>query len=822
MKDKLKKAFMRHLTRTIAKSPEKADMFDRYQAMAMSIRDVMVERWISTQEAYEEENPRAVYYLSLEYLMGRAMGNAIMNLGIFDDAREAAAELGFDLEEIREEESDAGLGNGGLGRLAACFLDSMATMNLPGLGYGIRYEYGIFEQLIDENGNQVENPDNWLSKGNVWEVQRPERAKTIKFYGKTLPGPDKNKKYRKEWVETQNVTAVPYDTPIPGYQTNNVNTLRLWSAQSQYGFNLSHFNRGDYLKANLEALVTENITKVLYPNDNNYEGKELRLKQQYFLVSATLQDIIDRMKRNHCEISELHEKSAIQLNDTHPALAVPELMRLLVDEEGFDWEAAWGICTKTFNYTNHTLMSEALERWPVNMMEKLIPRILEIIYELNSRFLKNVLERYPDDTKRMRRMSLIEEGPDKNVRMAHIAILGSTHVNGVAKLHTELLKNGLFRDFNEWDPEKIINVTNGITPRRWLKKANPELAELITASIGDNWVKDLGQLKDLEGFREDAGFRAEFRKIKLHNKQRLAEYIQQKHSVLVNPESIFDVQVKRLHEYKRQLLNILHIISLYIDLKENPGQDFVPRTFIFAAKAAPGYFIAKLIIRLINNVADVINTDKRLKDKIKVLFLSNYRVSLAEKIIPAADVSEQISTAGTEASGTGNMKFALNGALTIGTMDGANIEIHDAVGPENIFIFGMNIEEARSLLEKGYQPQSFIDKNPPLKRALEFIRGGSLSPSSKEVFKPILESFIYDRYMVAADFDSYRRKQREISGIYPDCDNWTKKAITNVANMGGFSSDRSIRDYCEKVWHIKPLHVKCVDVLDPEKYRYEV
>jgi starch phosphorylase len=806
MKEKLKESYKHHLKVSLAKRPDKASSHDRYQALALAIRDLMVDKWIDTQIAYEEINPKTIYYLSLEYLIGRTLGNSMINLEVFDVAKEAMAELGFDLEDIREEEEDAGLGNGGLGRLAACFLDSMATLELPAFGYGIRYEYGIFKQIID-NGCQVEEPDNWLRKGNPWEIMRLESSRVIHFYGNTKSPRNCDKSYKKEWVNSQDVIAMPYDTPIPGYKTGNVNTLRLWSARSRHDFNLHKFNEGDYLNANLSALQTENITKVLYPNDNNYEGKELRLKQQYLLVSATLQDILERFKERGGDIEKLYEKVTIQLNDTHPSLAVPELMRILVDIEDIEWDKAWNITTRVFNYTNHTLMSEALERWPVSLMEKLLPRHMEVIYEINHRFLRVVANKFPGDTDILSRMSIIENDYEDKVRMAYLAIIGSSHTNGVAALHTELLKHGLFNDFYNFYPEKFVNVTNGITPRRWLKKANPELASLITDRIGEEWVKNLDLLKNVEQFKLDKDFQATVHKIKQQNKKELAEYILEHNGVTVNPDSIFDVQVKRLHEYKRQLMNILNAVALYLDIKDNPDGEFVPRTIIFGAKAAPGYYLAKLIIHLINAVADVVNNDPEIGDKLKIVFLANYRVSLAEKIIPAADLSEQISLAGTEASGTGNMKFALNGALTIGTMDGANVEIHDCVGADNIFIFGMSVEDVKKLRNEGYRPQDFIDASPRPKRVLELIRSGFFSPGDIGAFKPILETFLYDTYMVAADFESYYECQQLVAREFVDKEKWLEKAIVNIANMGMFSSDRSINDYARDVWDIKPCPV---------------
>jgi len=802
LKHKLKDSYLNHLTLSLAKREDKATLLDRYKALALSIRDLLVKKWIDTKERYEEENPKMVFYISLEYLIGRMMGNTMINLEILDLAKEAMSELGFDLEDIRNEEVDAGLGNGGLGRLAACFIDSMATLDIPAFGYGIRYDYGIFKQIIDENGSQVEEPDNWLKNGNVWEIQRPEHSKVVKFYGHTEPDRTSNKKYKRVWVDTQDVTAMPYDTPIPGYKTETVNTLRLWSAQSRYGFNLKQFNQGDYLRANLDALLTENITKVLYPNDNNYEGKELRLKQQYFLVSATLQDLIGRYLALGNKIKNLHERVTIQLNDTHPALAVPELMRILVDDHNLSWDESWGICIKVFNYTNHTLMSEALEKWSVSMLETLLPRILEIIYEINAHFLEHVNSKYPGDLNKVAAMSLIEEGDEKKVRMAYMAVVAGAKVNGVAALHTELLKSGMFNDFYQIYPEKFVNVTNGITPRRWVLKANPTLSALINEKIGNDWGRKLNLLKEIEQYAYDDDFKNRFLDIKLENKRELARYIKEHNNVEILPESIFDIQVKRLHEYKRQLMNILHAISLYLDIKDNPTGHFVPRTIIFGAKAAPGYYMAKLIIGLINSVAKVINNDKEIDNKLKVVFLENYRVSLAEKIIPASDLSEQISLAGTEASGTGNMKFALNGALTIGTMDGANVEIHEAVGPENIFIFGMSVKEVHELKNRGYNPYEFIERTPKLKRVLDLIAGGFFSLGEPGRFQPIVDSFQHDTYMVAADFSAYAASQKEVADIFENRALWAEKAIINVANMGMFSSDRSIMDYADKIWSV--------------------
>ncbi len=808
MKDTILDSFKKHLSLSLAKRPDKASNLDRYHALALSIRDLIVERWIATKDAYEEDHPRTVNYISLEFLMGRTLGSAMVNLGVYEDAEAAMKELGFSLAQLRDEEVDAGLGNGGLGRLAACFLDSMATMELPAYGYGIRYDYGIFRQII-QNGYQVEEPDNWLSRGNPWEIRRPELSRPVQFGGRVEPFPNgTHNKARRRWVDTQDVLAMPYDMPIPGYMTNTVNTLRLWSAESQCGFNLSKFNQGDYISANLEASMSSNITRVLYPNDNNYEGKELRLKQQYFLVSATLQDIMGRIAFYKLNMHEFAKNTTVQLNDTHPAIAVPELMRLLIDVENFTWEEATAVSLETFNYTNHTLMSEALEMWPVDLIGSLLPRHLEIIYEINFRFLRHVSTRYIGDNERLARMSLIQEGPEKMVRMAYLCVVASQKVNGVAALHTELLKNGLFKDFSDFYPDKFVNVTNGITPRRFLKKANPALSALITSKIGDGWVKNLDQLKGLEKYASDGAFLDELGKAKRANKLLLANYLWEVCGVRVNPDSIFDVQVKRLHEYKRQMLNALHAISLYLSIKDDRNADIVPRTILFGAKAAPGYMIAKLIIKFLNAVGEVINSDSEVNDRLKVVFVPNYRVSLAEKIIPAADLSEQISLAGTEASGTGNMKFALNGALTIGTMDGANIEIHDAVGAENIFIFGMTVEDAKRVRAEGYNPMAYVEKNEKLKRIFSLIENDFFSPGENGIFKPLLDSLRSDTYMIAADFESYCATQLLVADTYRKPREWNKRSVMNIANMGYFSSDRSIQEYADKIWHVAPYHVE--------------
>ncbi|HEU0265439.1 MAG TPA: glycogen/starch/alpha-glucan phosphorylase, partial [Geobacterales bacterium] len=739
--ESLKDSFLRHLEYTLAKDKFSATRADLYQALAYAIRDLLVERWLDTQQTYYQNDNKRVYYISMEFMMGRALENTLINLGLHDVWKNALTELGLDLGELAELEWDAGLGNGGLGRLAACFLDSMATLGLPAYGYGIRYEYGIFQQRIVDGG-QVEMPDNWLRYGNPWEFDRQEHLHPIQFYGKVTTREGRGGRQLHEWVETENVMAMAYDLQIPGYGNNTVNTMRLWSAKATREFDLQFFIEGKYIGAVEKKMVTENISKVLYPADNVVEGKELRLKQEYFLASATLQDIMYRFHKKHRDPMLLPEKVAIQLNDTHPVLAIPEMMRILIDQQGLEWDAAWEITVKVFAYTNHTILPEALERWPVWLLAKVLPRHLQIIYEINERFLTEVRRRWPGDVPRIARLSIIEENSERMVRMAQLAIVGSHSINGVSALHTEIIKHEVFADFYELFPERFNNKTNGITQRRWLMKANPELAALIGSRIGTGWITDLNQLRQLKPFLEDASFIAAWQGAKRHNKKRLADYIFKQNCLEVNLDSLFDVQVKRIHEYKRQLLNILHIITLYNRLKDNPQLDMVPRTFIFSGKAAPSYTMAKLIIRLINAVATTINGDPQVAGRLRVVFLVNYSVSLAEIIMPAADLSEQISTAGTEASGTGNMKFAFNGALTIGTLDGANIEIKEEVGEENIFIFGLTSAEALELRQKGYRPRERYDGNAELKRALDQIAQGAFSRENPGLFRPIVDSLL--------------------------------------------------------------------------------
>ena len=803
----IKLSFIANREYNLAKDKYTATMHDNFMATSIAIRDRIVERWMVTQERYHDENQKRVYYFSMEFLIGRLLGANVINLGLEKETKEALKELGFDIEEIEENGIDAGLGNGGLGRLAACFLDSMATLGIPAHGYGIRFEYGIFTQKI-VNGYQVESPDEWLRHGNPWEFQRPEYAVKVRFYGRTYMSHDEDGSLRVHWVDTDDVFATPYDMPVTGYKNDVVNTLRLWSARSSEEFDLSYFNDGDYERAVLNKMQTENISKVLYPNDNMSQGRELRLKQEYFFTAASLADIIRRFKMENGDIRRLSDRAAIQLNDTHPSIAIAELMRILVDEERLDWDTAWEVTVATFAYTNHTIMPEALECWPVSLFEKLLPRHLQIIYELNLRFLKEVAKEFPGDNERLRRMSLVEEGDVKKIRMAHLAVIGCHSINGVSELHTELLKTRLFRDFYDIFPEKFNNKTNGITQRRWLKKANEPLSGLITGAIGDRWVTDLYRLEKLLPFKDDKAFRDKWHEIKLANKKGLADYIYKTTGITVDPFSIFDVQVKRIHEYKRQLLFSFYVLSQYLKIKKDPRANMLPRTFIFGGKAAPGYAMAKLTIKFINSIADVVNKDRATSGKMKVVFLENYNVSLAEKIFPASDLSEQISTAGTEASGTGCMKFMMNGALTIGTFDGANIEIVEAAGKDNVFIFGLRADEIQELRSRGYDPNEYIERSRQLKDIIDLIQSNFLSPVEFGLFEPILRSVTAsDYFFVCADFDEYARTQEIVSDTYSDKTGWIKKSIINVAKSGKFSSDRAIADYAKNIWDV-PYKIK--------------
>ena len=804
--DSLIRSFYFHLGCTLAKDQYTATNQDRYQALALAVRDRLVGRWIQTQQGYHKQNVKRICYLSLEFLIGRAMGNNVINLLLEDTCREAMKRIGLDWDVLRDVESDAALGNGGLGRLAACFLDSMATLRLPAIGYGIRYDYGIFKQHI-ENGYQVEEPDNWLRYGNPWEVVHPELSFMVNFEGRAEPR-RVNGVTHWDWVGTRPIIGIAYDTPIVGYGSFNVNNLRLWSAKATDEFHFGDFSRGSYVEAVEDKLMAENLTKVLYPSDAVYAGRELRLRQQYFFVSCSVQDIIRRFKVDNDDWLKFPDKVFIQMNDTHPALVVAELMRLFLDKEDVTWDKAWEITVNSTGYTNHTLLPEALERWPVSMFERLLPRHLQIIYEINSRFLRKVATRHPGDFDRLKRMSLVQEEPEKAVRMANLAVVGSCSTNGVAELHSRLLREGLMNDFAEFYPERFNNKTNGVTPRRWLLKANPRLSSLIRAKIGDGWINHLDQLRGLEKFVGDAGFREQIRQIKHANKEALAEYIKREIGLTVNPASMFQAQVKRIHEYKRQLLLALYIIVLYDRLKANPQLDIVPVTFIFGGKAAPGYYMAKLIIKLIHQIASVVNYDPEVRDKIKVVFLPDYRVSLAEKIIPAADLSVQISTAGMEASGTGNMKFQMNGALTIGTLDGANVEIKEEVGDENIFIFGLTTEQVEEL-RPNYNPRHFYDSDEEIRRAVDLISNDFFSLNEPGIFRPIVSNLLDngDYYMNLADLRSFIETQGKVEALYRDPEAWSRQAIYNIARSGKFSSDRTIAEYAEDIWQVKPVEV---------------
>ncbi len=798
----LARGFAEHLKYTLCNDRYTATEQDKYQALALAVRDRLIDRWLKTQQTHHDKNAKRVYYLSMEFLMGRALGNNVINLQIEEELTVALEEMGISYDDLREEESDAGLGNGGLGRLAACFLDSMATLDLPAFGYGLRYDYGIFRQEI-ENGYQVEQPDEWLRDGDPWEIIHPDIAVEVNFGGRVHDGYD-GKKY---WVDTTKIIGEPHDMPIVGYGGKTVNTLRLWRSKAAEEFNLEDFNQGEYIAAVSSKFGAENLTKVLYPNDCFYLGKELRLKQQYFFVCCSLHDILRRFKSTGKPIEELPNMAAIQMNDTHPSIAVAELMRILIDDYELEWGKAWDITVKTMGYTNHTLMPEALEKWGVPMFEKLLPRHLQIIYEINAKFLQEVSTKFPGDNERLSRMSLIQEGETKMIRMAQLAIVGSHSVNGVAALHSELLKEFLVPDFAQMYPERFNNKTNGVTQRRFLLKANPALANLITETIGDGWIKNLEELKKLVPFADNKEFVDKFMAVKREAKMIFVDWAKKLYGIELNPDTIFDTQVKRLHEYKRQLLNALHIIVLYNRVRK--GQEIEPRTFLFSAKAAPGYFMAKLIIKLINNIAAVVNNDPASKGKLTVYFVPNYRVSSAEKIIPATDVSEQISTAGTEASGTGNMKFMMNGAVTIGTLDGANVEIVEEVGDENAFIFGLKAHEVEALREKGYNPYDYYQANSEVKNAVDLLFSGHFNINEPGIFEPIRETIFEngDYYMLMADLASYIKAQEEVEKAYQDKQRWAKMAILNVARSGKFSSDRTIRQYAEEVWGVAPCEV---------------
>ena len=801
----LKDDFAWHLRYTLAKGDMRATERDEYTAFAIAVRDRLVERWISTQEEYSRQNTKRVYYLSLEFLIGRLLGNNVINLKADQLCRDALKGFGINWNDLRDFETDAGLGNGGLGRLAACYLDSMSTLELAGMGYGLRYDYGIFRQKI-VNGCQVEEPDHWLKNGYPWEMARPEYAQTVGFGGHVECRTEKGRQQWR-WVPSETVEGVPYDLPIVGYR-NAVNSLRLWSAKAVDDFDLDDFNKGSYVEAVERKVLAENLTKVLYPNDNTTAGKELRLRQQYFFVACSLQDIVRRYRSLNDGWEAFPDKVFVHLNDTHPTLVIPELMRILVDEEGLDWDAAWDITRRSTGYTNHTILQEALETWPVQMMERLLPRHLQIVYEINGRFLRQISSLYPGDVARLRRMSLIDEGGERSVRMANLCLVGTSSVNGVAELHTKILRENLFRDFYELWPEKFHNVTNGITPRRWLLKANPMLSQLITESIGDGWITELSELRKLERFADDAVFLDVLAKIKRSNKGQLSNWTRKNLGIDLNPDAIFDVQVKRLHEYKRQLMLALYVVILYNRLLGDSSYDPCPRNFIFSAKAAPGYYMAKLIIRFIHGVADVVNSNPRMRGRLSVAFLPDYRVSLAEKIMPAAEVSEQISLAGMEASGTGNMKFMMNGALTVGTYDGANVEINQEVGDDNMFLFGMRTEDVAKL-RPAYDAKAFARRNPEIGLALDMIRRNVFSLLEPGLFEPILRSLIdyNDHYMLLADLTSYCEAQDRVDAAYRDATRWNRMSLVNIARSGRFSSDRAVMEYARDIWHVSPVRL---------------
>ena len=813
-KEKFKKGVRDNVKSLYRKTLEEATPQQVFQAVCYTVKDVIIDDWLASQDAFEKQDPKMVYYMSMEFLMGRALGNNLINLCAYDQVREALSELGFDLNALEDEEPDAALGNGGLGRLAACFLDSLATLGYCAYGCGIRYKYGMFKQKI-EDGYQVEAPDNWLKDGNPFELRRPEYAKEVKFGGFVRVEYDpvtRKNHYVQEGY--QSVLAVPYDMPVLGYNNHMVDTLRIWDAQAVNDFELSAFDKGEYRKAVEQENLAKNLVEVLYPNDNHYAGKELRLKQQYFFISASVQAAVDRYKRRHSDIRKIYEKVTFQMNDTHPTVCVAELMRILVDEEGLDWDTAWDITTKTCAYTNHTIMAEALEKWPIELFSRLLPRIYQIIEEINRRFQIEVQMRYPGDMEKLRKMAIIYDG---QIKMAHLAIVGGFSVNGVARLHTDILMKQELKDFYEMMPEKFNNKTNGITQRRFLLHGNPLLAKWVTDHIGDEWVTDLPQLDKLSVYVDDPKSQAEFMNIKYQNKVRLAKYIKEHNGIDVNPRSIFDVQVKRLHEYKRQLLNIFHVIYLYEQIKEHPEMDFYPRTFIFGAKAAAGYRTAKLTIKLINAVADVVNNDASIGGKIKVVFIENYRVSNAEMIFAAADVSEQISTASKEASGTGTMKFMLNGAPTLGTMDGANVEIVEEVGEENAFIFGLTADEVINYENNGgYDPQYYFNIDQDIRRVLMSLINGAFSRDT-EMFRDLYDSLLTDkfgkadRYFILADFKSYAEAQQKVEKAYRDEKGWARMAMLNVAKSGKFTSDRTIQQYVDEIWHLDKVTVNVED-----------
>lgn len=806
-KELIKRSFLNNLFYVQGKFPALATTQDYYLALAYTVRDQLLKRWVNTAQTYTERNSRTVAYLSAEFLMGPHLGNNLVNLGIHDIVRHAMSELGLVLDELLCHEPEPGLGNGGLGRLAACFLDSLATLEIPAIGYGIRYEFGIFEQQIID-GWQVEKTDKWLSHGNPWEIARPEWAIEVQFGGTVEHGVDAQDRMRALWKPGKIVKGIPYDTPILGYQNNTANTLRLWRAEAPESFDLGSFNRGDYYRAVEQKVASENLTKILYPNDEPQQGKQLRLEQQYFFVSCSLQDMLRIMRIQRIPIERFHEKFTVQLNDTHPAIAVAELMRLLMDEKYLPWDQAWSITQRTFAYTNHTLLPEALERWSLPLFQSLLPRHMEIIFEINAHFLDHARIHFKNEVECISRLSLIDESGERHVRMANLACVGSYAVNGVAALHTQLLKQDVLVDFYRLWPQKFSNKTNGVTPRRWMVLSNPRLTKLLNETMGTQWIQNLDELRTLEKFMDDAAFAGRWRAVKRANKHDFAVLVRRQTGVGVDPDSLFDVQVKRIHEYKRQHLNVLHIISLYNRIKSCPNLDIQPRTFFFGGKAAPSYRMAKLIIKLITSVGRVINGDRTVRDRLRVVFLPNFNVSNGQHMYPAADLSEQISTAGKEASGTGNMKFAMNGALTIGTLDGANIELRDEVGAENFFLFGLNTDQVRQTRSGGYSPYTLYQTDPNLREVIDLIRHGFFARGDVDLFRPIVDDLLgSDQYMALADFDSYRQCQEHVSEAYQHPAHWTRMSILNTARSGKFSSDRTIREYCHDLWKVTPVRI---------------
>jgi len=806
-KDAIKSSFLDDLFYVQGKFPALATENDYYMALAYAIRDRMLQRWISTAAVYTKNASRTVAYLSAEFLMGPHLGNNLINLGIFDTVKECVTELGLDFDRLLAQEEEPGLGNGGLGRLAACFIDSLATLEVPCMGYGIRYEFGIFHQEIVD-GWQIERTDKWLRFGNPWELARPEWSVEVKFGGTTEQYIDEHNRLRVRWVPHKIVNGVPYDTLILGYRTNSANTLRLWRSEAPESFDFAIFNSGDYYGAVNQKVASENLSKVLYPNDQELRGKELRLEQQFFFVSCSLQDMFRILRRQNIPFEKFHEKFAVQLNDTHPSIAIAELMRLLVDEYVMPWADAWSVTCRTFAYTNHTLLPEALERWSIAVFGRVLPRHLQIIYEINAHFLEEVRIRFMGDEARIARLSLIDEGGERYVRMAHLACVGSHAINGVADLHSELLKRDVLKDFYEMWPHKFSNKTNGVTPRRWMVLCNPRLSDLISEHIGDGWIKDLAQLQRLEPLAENPDFRRRWREIKQSNKRALAALALERTGIVTDPQSMFDVLVKRIHEYKRQHLKVLHIVSLYHSIKSNPSREVLPRTFIFGGKAAPGYHLAKLMIKLITAVGEVVNRDPDVRDRLKVVFLPNFNVTNAQRVYPAADLSEQISTAGKEASGTGNMKFCMNGALTIGTLDGANIEIRSEVGADNFFLFGLSAQEVYDLKASGYRPMDYYNGSQSLRDVIDLIRSGFFSRGDTELFRPLIDGLLHeDPYLLLADFQSYIECQQNAETAYRDTERWTRMSILNTARSGKFSSDRTIREYCADLWRVKPVPI---------------